>query len=65
MVTVSNVTQIICVDPRLTHNELAHLVREGVARLTCEEILLPAREMVFRVLIKKLPWPGVTWRESR
>ena len=58
------VPQIICVDPMLPRTDLARIVLDGISRLSDKMMMLPARSVVFRVLVQKLPCPGVTWEHS-
>ena len=58
------VPQIICVDPMLTRMDLARIVLDRISGLSDKMMRLPARSVVFRVLIEKLPCPGVTWEHS-
>jgi len=53
------VPQAICVDPMMNRRELARLVRDGISRLPERELRRPARVLVFRVLLEKVPCPGL------
>ena len=53
--------QIVCVAPEVNRQELALIVRRGIARLPGPELQLSARVIVFRVLIEQAPCPGFRW----
>ena len=61
MAEALKVPQLVCVGPALTRTDLALIVRGAISRLPGKAMLLPARSVVFRVLIEKLPCPGVRW----
>ena len=54
------VPQAICIDPILTRTDVAELVALGLAEVPEIFLALPARVVVFRVLLEKTPCPGFT-----
>ena len=52
------VPQLICVDPMMNRIELARMVRAGISRLPAQALSRPARVVVFRVLLERLPCSG-------
>ena len=58
MSEAAGVPQALCVDDRTTRAELAGIVLNALSHLAEEELLLPARTVVFRILIEKVPCPG-------
>ena len=60
----SKAPQLVCVDPMLTRTGLSLIVLDGISLLPDKVLLLPARSVVFRVLVEKLPCPGVKWKPS-
>ena len=53
------VPQAACVDPMMTRAALATLFLDGISWLPEKVLLLPARVVVFRVLIEKVPLTGL------
>ena len=47
-----------CVDDRMTRAELARIVLNALSHLPEKQLLLPARLVVFRILIEEVPCPG-------
>ena len=58
------VLQIICVDPMTNRKELALDVLRGIAQRHERALRRPDRVVVFRVLIEKLPCPGLSWEKG-
>ena len=55
------VPQAICIDPMLTRADVARLTALGLTELPETFLALPARIVVFRILLEKTPCPGFTW----
>ena len=53
--------QAICVDPTMTRDHVASLVALGLSELPEVFLAFPARIVIFRVLIEKVPCPGFRW----
>ena len=58
------VPQVICIDPILTRADVAKLVALGLAELPEAFLALPARVVIFRILLEKTPCLGFTWEKS-
>ena len=56
--------QAICIDPILTRADMAKLVALGLTELPKVFLALPARVVVFRILLEKTPCPGFTWEDD-
>ena len=52
---------IVCLDSHMTRNDLASLVLYALPKLPREVMDLPARDVVFRVLVENSACPGVRW----
>ena len=61
----AGIPQALCVDDGMTRAELARTVLNALSYLSEEELLLPARTVVFRVLMEKVPCPGSERRPGR
>ena len=57
------VPQAICVDPTMMRAEVAGLVALGLTELPEVFLALPARVVIFRILLEKLPCPGFSWEK--
>ena len=55
--------QAICIDPILTRADVAKLVVLGLTELPEVFLALPARVVVFRILLEKTPCPGFSWED--
>ena len=58
------VSQAICIDPILTRADVAKLVALGLAELPEVFLALPARVIIFRILLEKTPCPGFVWEDG-
>lgn len=65
MAEAAGVPPVMCVDDRTTRAELAGIVLNALSYLSEDELLLPARTVVFRILIKTIPCPGFRRKPGR
>ena len=56
--------QAICIDPILTRTDVAELVALGLTELPEVFLALPARVVIFRILLEKTPCPGFVWEDD-
>ena len=61
----AGIPQALCVDGRMTRAELAGVVLNALSYLSEEELLLPVRTVVFRVLMEKVPCPDSERKPGR
>ena len=65
MAEAAGVPPVLCVDDRTTRAELAGIVMNALSYLSEDELLLPARTVVFRILIENVPCPGFQRKPAR
>lgn len=65
MAEEAGVPPVLCVDDRTTRADLAGIVMNALSYLSEDELLLPARTVVFRILTKAVPCPGVERKPGR
>ena len=61
----AGIPQALCVDDGMTRAELTRTVLNALSYLSEKELLLPARTVVFRVLMEKVPCPGSERKPGR